>query len=48
MLAERRRARYGSLLALPLLLLCAAGRSPTAIAAVLVCSRSRVSRVVKA
>jgi transposase len=48
MLAELRRARYGYLLALPLLLLCAAGRSPTAIAAVLFCSRSSVYRVVRA
>jgi len=48
MLAELRRARYGSLLALHLLLLCAAGRSPTEIAAVLFCSRSSVYRVVKA
>jgi len=42
MLAELRRARYGYLLALHLLLLCAAGRSPTEIAAVLFCSRSSV------
>lgn len=48
MLAELRRARYGYLLALHLLLLCAAGRSPTEIAAVLFCSRSSVYRVVKA
>src|SRR5262245_53987978 len=48
MLAELRRARYGYLLALPLLLLCAAGRTPTEIAAVLFCSRSTVYRVVKA
>jgi transposase len=48
MLAELRRARYGYLLALHLLLLCAAGRSPTEIAAVLCCSRSSVYRVVKA
>ena len=47
MLAELRRARYGSLLALHLLLLCAAGRSPTEIAAVLFCSRSTVYRVVR-
>ena len=40
MLAELRRARYGYLLALHLLLLCAAGRSPTEIAAILFCSRS--------
>jgi hypothetical protein len=48
MLAELRRARYGYLLALPLLLLCAAGRSPTAIAAGLFCARSRGSRGVTA
>ena len=48
MLAELRRARYGYLLALHLLLLGAAGRSPTEIAAVLFCSRSSVYRVVKA
>src|SRR5713101_6089673 len=48
MLAELRRARYGYLLALHLLLLCAVGRSPTEIAAVLFCSRSSVYRVVKA
>ena len=48
MLAELRRARYGYLLAVHLLLLCAAGRTPTEIAAVLFCSRSSVYRVVKA
>ena len=48
MLAELRRARYGYLLALHLLLLCAAGRSPTEIAAVLCCARSSGYRVVKA
>ncbi len=48
MLAELRRARYGHLLALHLLLLCAAGRTPTEIAAVLFCSRSTVYRVVRA
>src|SRR5712691_5627135 len=48
MLAELRRARYGYLLALHVLLLGAAGRSPTEIAAVLFCSRSSVYRVVKA
>jgi hypothetical protein len=42
MLAELRRARYGYLLALHLLLLCAAGRTPTEIASVLFCSRSPV------
>jgi putative transposase len=48
MLAALRRARYGYLLALHLLLLCAAGRSPTDIAAVLFCSRSTVYRTVRA
>jgi transposase len=48
MLAELRSARYGYLLALHLLLLSAAGRTPTEIAAVLFCSRSSVDRVVKA
>jgi transposase len=48
MLAELRRARYGYLLALHIVRLGAAGRSPTAIAAVLVCSRSSVYRVVRA
>jgi transposase len=48
MLAEVRRARYGYLLALHILLLCAAGRNPTEIAAVLFCSRSTVYRVVTA
>ena len=46
MLAALRRARYGYLLALHILLLCAAGRPPTAIAAVLFCSRSSVYRTV--
>jgi transposase len=48
MLAELRRARYGSLLALHVLLLCATGRTPSEIAAVLFCSRSSVYRVVRA
>jgi len=48
MLAELRRARYGYLLALHLLLLCAAGRTPSEVAAVLFCSRSSVYRVVRA
>ena len=42
MLAALRRARYGYLLALHILLLCAVGRHPTEIAAVLFCSRSSV------
>lgn len=48
MLAVLRRVRYGSLLALHILLLCAAGRHPTEIAAVLFCSRSSVYRTVRA
>jgi transposase len=44
MVTALRRARYGYLLALHLLLLCAAGRRPTEIAAVLFCSRSSVYR----
>jgi transposase len=48
MLAEVRGARYGYFLALHILLLCAAQRSPTEIAAVLFCSRSSVYRVVQA
>ena len=47
MRAALRRARYGSLLALHVLLLCAAGRTPTEIAAVLCCSRSSVYRIVR-
>jgi putative transposase len=47
-LAALRRARYGYLLALHILLLCAVGRTPTAIAGVLFCSRSSVYRTVKA
>jgi putative transposase len=47
-LAALRRARYGYLLALHILLLCAAGRKPTMIATVLFCSRSSVYRTVRA
>jgi transposase len=47
MLAALRHARYGYLLALHILLLCAAGCPPTAIAAVLFCSRSSVYRTVR-
>jgi transposase len=43
-----RRARHGYVLALHILLLCAAQRTPTEIAAVLFCSRTTVYRVVKA
>jgi hypothetical protein len=48
MLAALRRARYGYLLALQIWLWCAVGRGPTAMAAVLCCSRSRVDRTVRA
>ena len=47
MRAALRRARYSYLLALHILLLCAAQRTPTEIAAVLFCSRSTVYRVVR-
>ena len=46
-LAALRRARYGYLLALHVVLLCAAGRNPTDIAAFLFCSRSSVYRIVR-
>ena len=42
MMTELRHARYGYLLAVHLLLLCAAGRTPSEIATVLFCSRSSV------
>ena len=48
MRAELRRARYGYLLAVHLLLLCAAGRTPSEVATVLFCSRSSVYRIVRA
>jgi transposase len=48
LLAALRRARYGYLLALHLLLWCAAMRNPTEIAAVLCCSRSSVYRTMRA
>jgi len=48
MLSQLRQARYGYLLALHVLLLCAAGRTPTEIAAFLFCSRSSVYRIVSA
>jgi transposase len=48
MLAARRRARYGYLLALHVVVWCAAGRTPTDMAAVLCCSRSSVYRTVRA
>jgi hypothetical protein len=46
--AELRRARYGDLCALHLLLLCAAGRPPSEVASVLFCSRSSGYRIVRA
>lgn len=45
MRAVLRRARYGSLLACHILLLCAAGHPPTEIAAFLFCSRFSVYRM---
>ncbi len=48
MLRELRAARYGYLLALHVLLLCAEGRTPSEIAEFLLCSRSSVYRVVAA
>jgi hypothetical protein len=48
MRAALRRARYGYLLALPRLLVCAVGRNPTESADVLFCSCSRVYRAVRA
>jgi hypothetical protein len=48
MRAVLRRMRYGYGLAFHVLLLCAAGRNPTDIAAFLLCSRSSVSRIVRA
>jgi len=46
MLAALRRARYGYLLALQVLLLCAAEHTPSEIAACLFCSSSSVYRIV--
>ena len=48
LLAQLRAARYGHLLACHILLLCAAGRTPTEIAAALFCSRSSIYRTVDA
>jgi transposase len=48
MLAALRRARYGYLLALHVLRLCAAGRTPAEIATYLFCSRSSVYRTGRA
>lgn len=48
MLSQLRQARYGYLLGLHILLLCARGSNPTEIAASLLCSRSSVYRAVAA
>jgi len=48
MLAELHHARHGCLLAMHVLLLCAAGRTPTEIATFLFCSRTSVYRIVSA
>jgi transposase len=48
MLAALRRSRYGDLLALHILVLCATGRPPTEIAAFLLCSRTSLYRTVQA
>jgi transposase len=48
MKAKLRKARFGYLLALHILLLCAAGKTPTEIAAFLYCSRTSVYRAVTA
>jgi len=48
LLAQLRAARYGHLLALHILLLCAAGWRPSAIASALFCSRTSVYRTVVA
>lgn len=47
MLKELRKGRYGYLLALHVLLLCAAGYSPSLIAKVMFCSRTSVYRIVE-
>jgi transposase len=48
MRAELRHARHGCVLTLHVLLLCAAGRTPTEIATFLFCSRTSVYRIVNA
>ncbi len=48
MLKELRQARFGHLLSLHILLLCAHGHTPSEIAAFLFCSRSSVYRSVNA
>jgi transposase len=47
MLKELRRSRYGYLLTLHVLLLCARGKTPTQIADFLLCSRTSVYRIVE-
>jgi Homeodomain-like domain len=47
LLTALRRARYGYLLALHVLLLCASGKTPTEISDCLYCSRSSVYRIVR-
>jgi len=48
MLKELRQARFGHVLALHILVLCASGRTPSEIADFLFCSRSSVYRTVEA
>lgn len=48
MLCQLRQARYGYLLAMHILLLCARGHTPSEIASFLLCSRSTVYRTVAA
>lgn len=48
MLKQLRASRYGYLLGLQILLLCARGKTPTEIAEFLFCSRSSVYRTVAA
>jgi hypothetical protein len=48
LLGALRRARYGYLLGLHIVLLCAVGCTPTDIATALLCSRSSVYRTVRA
>ena len=48
MLRELRTDRYGYLLALHILLLCARDKSPSEIAGFLICSRTSVYRAVEA
>jgi transposase len=48
MLSAIRRSRYGYVLALHIVVLCARGKTPTQISDFLMCSRSSVYRIVKA